>query len=166
MERTIFQSASGQMTITGGKLTTCRVMAKELVDKVTRILTPKHGIRSKSGCTTDQAPLPGGQAEPGRYSASTKKLESQGLPKATAEHLVCAHGTAYPRIMESISTQPQLREPIVPGLPYIFAEIAYAIGEEMAVRLSDFVSRRTRILHEAPGHGLEEERVAQVMASI
>lgn len=31
--------------------------------------------------------------------------------------------------------------------------------------LSDFMSRRTRILYEAPGHGLEEaERVAQVMA--
>ncbi len=164
-EHKIFQSDSGLMTIAGGKMTTYRLMAKGLVDKVTRMLTLEHGIRPQRGCATDQEPLPGGEAEPARYLAFTRKLESQGLSKATAAHLVCAYGTAYPRILGTISIQPQLQEPIVPGLPYTFAEIPYAIGEEMAVTLSDFMSRRTRILYEVPGHGLEEaKRVAQVMA--
>ncbi|MFM7870677.1 MAG: glycerol-3-phosphate dehydrogenase C-terminal domain-containing protein [Actinomycetota bacterium] len=45
-----------------------------------------------------------------------------------------------------IATDPALGEPLAPGLPYLRAEVVFAVRFELAVTLEDVLSRRTRAL--------------------
>ncbi len=66
------------------------------------------------------------------------------------------------RILEDRS----LREPLLPDLPYVRGQVAYAVRYEMALRLEDVLVRRLRVLHEDPEHGLGvAEEVAKLMAA-
>jgi glycerol-3-phosphate dehydrogenase len=59
-----------------------------------------------------------------------------------------------------------LKQRIVPGLPYIYAEVAYGIEHEMALTLSDVMVRRMHIIHEDKHQGLEcAGVVARVMSA-
>jgi len=61
---------------------------------------------------------------------------------------------------------PALAERIVPGLPYLMAEVPYGVHHEMAVRLTDVLMRRTHLIYETPSGGLERARaVAGLMAT-
>ncbi len=59
-----------------------------------------------------------------------------------------------------------LRDPILPELPYIRGQIAYAVRHEMALRLEDVLARRLRVMNEDPEHGLGvADEVAELMGS-
>lgn len=61
--------------------------------------------------------------------------------------------------------QPALRRRLAPDLPYLYAEIPYAIHHEMACTLSDLLVRRLRLIHEDKSQGLAQaEAIAQMMA--
>ena len=65
-----------------------------------------------------------------------------------------------------IRENPSLAEPIVPGLPYLKAQIPYTVRHEMVMTLRDFMMRRTRLLYEAPDGGLSvAPEIARLMAA-
>lgn len=153
-EHRIVESATGLISIVGGKLTTYRQMAAEVVDHAVRRLRRLDGRPQPPPARTDQDPLPGGAARD--VAVVTRDIEREGFSPVTAEHLVQMFGSEAPALARLAQSDPQLKRPIVPGHPSMRAEIVHAIRREMALTLSDLLIRRTHIAYEARGHGVAE----------
>jgi glycerol-3-phosphate dehydrogenase len=160
----IVESQAGLVTISGGKLTTYRRMAEDLVDVVAKKLEAESGVVVREGCTTDRVPLAekAFEADPmvddliGRYP----QLDRQVL-----EHLALTYGHASADVLALVERDPQLGARVLPDLPHIRAEIPYAIQHEMAMTLNDWMIRRTHIMHEDAEQGLGyAPEVAAMMA--
>ena len=119
-------SNSGVISIMGGKLTTYRKMSEHTVDEVV-----KH-VGKATKCKTKNLPFIG-----------AKGFKSSMLNGPDA-HLAERFGSELGSIKELISKDASLREPLIPGLPYLRAEAVFACRNEMAQTLDDVLSRRTR----------------------
>jgi glycerol-3-phosphate dehydrogenase len=154
-EHHIEESRSGLLTIAGGKLTTHRLMAKEVVDCVAKRL----GGAGK--CVTGKRHIETAE----RWRELPRPAPIAANHPATA-HLAATYGEDALRILAYIEQQPELGGPIVPGLPYLCAEAHYAVQHEMALSLSDMLIRRTHVIYETPDAGLPQAgQVAALMAS-
>jgi glycerol-3-phosphate dehydrogenase len=150
----LYETSSGLVTITGGKLTTWRRMAKMAVDRIVE----REG--REAPCRTDEIPL----GEP---------VEAGALPDAPAvdddsrRHLARRYGHAAGLVIRLAAAAPELGRRISPDLPDILAEAAYAAGHEQARSLADVLLRRTRLgLLDARRLGTEAPRaVAAAMAA-
>jgi glycerol-3-phosphate dehydrogenase len=131
-------SASGVVTVTGGKLTTYRRMAADAVDAAAKQIGASAGSgpeRKIGRSPTKQLRLVGGEGfEP----------SAPGLERAEHEHLAGRYGTEAGALLDLVRADPVLGEPLVPGLPYLKAEAVFAVRQEMARTLSDVLDRRTR----------------------
>jgi len=167
-EYKIMESNSGMITMAGGKLTAYRSMAMKAVDYVVRRLERRHGIRPQKACETGRVPLEGGAI--GNFDSylrgeTTRAKNEAGLDEETVAHLVGRYGSNYTAVLEMVKAKPELGQRIVNGLPYVWAELPYALRYEMAMTLSDFFLRRTRIWYEDWDQGIAvSRRVAEVMA--
>lgn len=168
-EHQILESGSGLISIIGGKLTTYRIMARQLVDRVEEKLAREFGVRPSRGCETDRLPLAGGNLA-GVHLLLAREVEGaareHGLEgEEVAPHLIGTYGAGYGRVMEFVRQDPLLRRQIMPGLPYLWAEVPHAIRCEMAMTLSDFMLRRTHLIYEEKSQGLDlAPKVAALMA--
>ena len=143
-EHEIWTTESGLVNIAGGKLTTYRAMAQELVDLAAQQLREQFKVAPASPCVTARTGLIEGN---GIFSPD-------GLSDEVITHLRHTHGPQYGRVLQVANREARLRQPIVAGLPYIWAEVPYAIENEMALTVHDILSRRTHILNEAIDNGL------------
>lgn len=135
-------SASGVVTVTGGKLTTYREMAEDAVDEAMRHL-------GRGGVAGSGARSIVGRVRRRARTASLRLFGARGFDAESAGlmgHLQRRHGGDALRVMALVRDDPTLGEPLVPGLPYIKAEAVHAVRAEMATSVSDVVSRRTRAL--------------------
>lgn len=160
----IVESDAGLITIAGGKMTTYRKMAEEVVDLVARKLTAEFGIRPRRGCQTSQVGLAEFAAEPDHELARMIERYPQVNPDILA-HLVSNYGLAASSVLELAGDDTGMIERIMPDLPFIWAEVPYAVEHEMALTLSDFLIQRTYIIHQAHDQGLKcASDVAKLMA--
>jgi glycerol-3-phosphate dehydrogenase len=143
-EHEIWTTESGLVSIAGGKLTTYRSMAEQLVDVVVKELSDKHSIAPKSACMTARVPLVDVEPVP----------MSDGLPQDVQEHLIHSHGPEAGRVTDLIKRDAKLGQRIVEDLPYIWAEVPYAIENEMAMTVTDVLERRMHMLTEARDLGI------------
>jgi glycerol-3-phosphate dehydrogenase len=127
----VARSASGVVTITGGKLTTYREMAADTVDEVSSVLGRRVG-RSR----TKHLPLLGAD---GYDSVMASAASDPAL-----QHLADRYGDEARTVLTLAAGTPGGLDPLVPGLPYLRAEALYAARHEMACTLDDVLSRRTR----------------------
>jgi len=161
----IYELKPNVMAIAGGKYTTYRAMAKELVDRLDKF------FNKKNKCVTDKVPLFGW------VSTSRKNWEDwtivaienmtirHELPQDVATHLL-VYGKNYSRICEKINESPELSKRIAENRSYILAEINYMIEIEKARTLNDIMLRRTQIQLSA-NQGLDcVDTVANQMARI
>ena len=154
-EHEIVESPSGLITVAGGKLTTHRLMGQQLTDRVQKRLAKEFGIHARSECRTKE-PLEGAQIE---------RAQGSGVDEAVSKHLMDAYGSDAAWMLAYAEENPILGERIVPELPYLMAEVPYAVQHEMALTLSDVLIRRTHVIYETRGGGLERARaVAELMA--
>ncbi len=154
-EHEIVESRSGLITIAGGKLTTHRLMARQLTDRIQKRLAEEFGVHAHSECRT-QEPLEGAQS--GRVHASD-------LDATVSKHLLDAYGSDATWILAYVEENPSLGERITPELFYLMAEVLYGVQHEMALTLSDVLIRRTHVIYETPSGGIEQARaVAELMA--
>lgn len=154
-EHEISTSPSGLITVAGGKLTTARLMAEQIVDRVERRLERRFGIEPPLSCRTKE-PLP--SAERVAVAAAIEDEEAHA-------HLVDTYGRDAAWIQAYAEENTTLGERIVPELPYLMAEALYAVQHEMALSLSDVLIRRTHVIYEARDAALDRARaVAEVMA--
>jgi glycerol-3-phosphate dehydrogenase len=136
----VARSASGLITITGGKLTTYREMAADTVDEAMRQLGSEPGRRSRSRrrSRTRHLQLRGADG----YDSLSATASAQG--DSTMLHLLDRYGDEAPSVAALARADQSLSEPLVPGLPYLRAEAVYAARHEMARSVDDVLSRRTR----------------------
>ena len=150
-EHRIVESASGLLTIAGGKLTTYRVMARDVVDRVAARLHALDGRPRAPRPPTDRMPLPGGEA---RDLEILVKTAAARVPEATARHLVRRYGSEAAAVLNLVDRDRALGQPIVAGRPDIWAEVTQAVEREMAVRLSDVLVRRLHLFYAARDQGV------------
>jgi glycerol-3-phosphate dehydrogenase len=153
-EHKIVQSPSGLISIVGGKLTTYRVMAAQVVDRVARHLHQLDGRPTPRSAPTSREPLPGGAAR--NLGVVTREIEREGFSRSTAEYLTRLYGSEALAVVRLAQSDPELRRPVVDGHPALRAQLIHAIRREMAVTLCDLLVRRTHVFHEVPGHALLE----------
>ncbi len=127
----------GLLSIVGGKITTYRQLAEEVVDVVVKKIDRKAGK-----CRTHQIPLPGGTAY--RFQLFRDRFHAtSGLDRATAERLLRIYGTRAAEVLDLANGRPQLREPFDAPTGAIGAEIAFTLQTELAETLADVLARRT-----------------------
>ena len=153
-EHRIVDSPSGLVSIVGGKLTTYRLMAAQVVDHVARRLHELDGRALPGRARTDLEPLPGGAAHD--LAVLARDIERDGFSTEAAQHLVRTYGSEAPAVARLARSDVALRRPIVPGHPALRAELLHAIRREMAVTLSDLLIRRTHVFYETAGHAVAE----------
>jgi glycerol-3-phosphate dehydrogenase len=152
----LYETSSGMITITGGKLTTWRRMAKMTVDRLV-----EREART-APCRTQDVPL--GQAV---EAAELPRVE--GVPEQAYERLARRYGHAAHEVLAVAAERGELAQPIVAGgPPDLLAEAAYAARREQAVSVGDALLRRTRIALQAAGavadpEGATARRVAAAM---
>ncbi|KAK2195920.1 bifunctional FAD-dependent glycerol-3-phosphate dehydrogenase/Alpha-glycerophosphate oxidase [Babesia duncani] len=145
---------SGLVNVFGGKWTICRLMAEECVDK----LLKHHGdkLKPSSLCRTRNLQLYGTHDEDGVFAPQALQPKFNSLsrellninPKLSfdqANHLVASYGHKSKEIARMAKNDETLAEPIHPKFPYIMAEIAYGMDQELACTPLDILARRTRI---------------------
>lgn len=143
-DHTILVSSSNLITITGGKWTTYRKMAKDAVNNAAFV-----------------AKLP-------VVKCSTRKLRLHGY----APHMVygsplSGYGTDAETIRKMIADSPELAERIHPAFDYCKAEIVWAVKHEMAMTIEDILARRSRMLFvDARAAIASAEKVAGTMAAL
>lgn len=153
-EHRILEGPTGLISIVGGKLTTYRAMAAELVDMVARRLREIDGRPVPARARTGQVALPGGEVAD--LDVLAKEVADAGFSRLVAERLAKTYGTEAAAVVHLAQSDPALSEPIVPGHPSIKAELVHAIRREMAMTLSDLLVRRTHLFHEVLGHAVPE----------
>jgi glycerol-3-phosphate dehydrogenase len=153
----LYETSSGMITITGGKLTTWRRMAKMTVDRLV-----EREART-APCRTQDVPL--GQAV---EAAELPRVE--GVPEEAYERLARRYGHAAHEVLAVAVERGELAQPIVAGgPPDLLAEADYAARREQAVSVGDALLRRTRIALQAARavadpEGATARRVAAAMA--
>jgi glycerol-3-phosphate dehydrogenase len=145
-EHAIAVTPAGVVTITGGKLTTFRVMAAETVNVALRQLG-----RSAPPSQSEDTPLAWDVAK--RRGSVVDEAARETGDAALAVHLVAGYGARWPLVWRAIGSEPDGAERIDPTLPYRLGEMRYAAQAEMAYTLSDLLIRRTRIAFETRDHG-------------
>jgi glycerol-3-phosphate dehydrogenase len=154
----VYTVAPSVIGITGGKLTTWRKMAEDAVDRVAEELEAPRGSRTehiKLG-TSDLAAL---------NLALGRRAERLSLPDATVRSLVRSYGDRALNVLD-VAEETGLTDPLVPGHPMLAAEAAYTARSEMAVRLTDLLSRRTRLALTNREAGLGPgSRAVEILAS-
>ena len=137
-EHVIASGPAGMLTITGGKLTTYRVMAADVTDAVVRRL----GRKPERSPTRDR-PLPGGDFD--SLEAETAAAARETGDRARAEVLVAAYGAGWREIAASMNGDRMMAERVIPERPEPFAMLVHGIDREHAATLGDLLIRRTRI---------------------
>jgi glycerol-3-phosphate dehydrogenase len=128
----LYETSSGMLTITGGKLTTWRRMAKQAVDR----LVEREG--REAPCHTAEIPL-GMEARPEDLEAPP------GVGEEAVAQLAFRYGHAARNVLRLAREEPKLAAPVVPGRPDLLAEVAIAAQLEQARSVADVLLRRTRL---------------------
>jgi glycerol-3-phosphate dehydrogenase len=152
----LYETSSGMITITGGKLTTWRRMAKMTVDRLV-----ERDAR-EAPCRTHEIPL-------GQAIAVEELPRVEGVGRVGPDPyqaLASRYGYAAREVLALASEREELAQPIVAGLPDLLAEAALAARREQARSIGDVLLRRTRLgllaARELPGAPVH--RVAEVLA--
>jgi glycerol-3-phosphate dehydrogenase len=156
----LYETSSGMITITGGKLTTWRRMAKLAVDRLV------EREAREAPCRTHEIPL-------GQAIAADELPRVEGVPEEAYPALASRYGHAAKEALALAAERGELAQPIVPGLPDLLAEVALAARREQARSIGDVLLRRSRLgllaaRELAPGQAGEAaapvRRVADVLA--
>jgi glycerol-3-phosphate dehydrogenase len=128
----LYETSSGLVTITGGKFTTWRRMAKSAVDRIVE----REG--REAPCRTHEIPI-------GQPEDASALPEVPGVDEDSRAHLAARYGHAARDVLRLAVAAPQLAGRITPDLPDLVAECAFAAGHEQARSVADVLLRRTRV---------------------
>lgn len=137
-------SASGLVTITGGKWTTYRQMGEDAVDAAAAVA----GLPERPSVTATLRLH--GAAAPPPEGAGAEDARAPGADAASAGAAPEAHTAAYGsdrgELERLLGERAEWREPLHPRLPYLAGEVVWAARHEMALGVEDVLARRTRAL--------------------
>ena len=127
-DHVIVASQSGLVTITGGKWTTARRMGEDCVNRAIQIA----GL-ANTPCRTFDLRLHG-------------SVQSDSLPASQSALHNSVYGTDAAEIDQLVIAEPALSKPLVAGYLLRGAEVVWAVRQEMARNIEDFLARRSRLL--------------------
>lgn len=152
-EHEIFISEPGLISVAGGKLTTHRQMAQEVVDEIVKILEDQFGMSGLSNCKTKEVPI-----AQEKFELMAEELNDFhhrfGLALESVQRLFSIYGFGYQKISDLIFSDLEWGQRLIPELPYLKAEVLYSIKYEMAMTLEDIMVRRLHIFHEVQDQGV------------
>jgi len=152
---------SGLVTIAGGKWTTCRKMAQDLIDHVETL-----GDLSPARCVTANLHLHGYRPSTPLAAGGVGGSRAVNRTSLDADGPLASYGSDIECLRSLVHLDPQLREPLHERLPTIRAQVVHAVRHEMARRVEDVLSRRTRcLLFDAAAAVEAASSVATMMAS-
>jgi glycerol-3-phosphate dehydrogenase len=135
----IVEGPKGLLTITGGKLTTYRAMAEDLVDRLARTLRPA------GRCRTRRIPLGLHGSAEAAFRLAAAEAAGLGLSPDAGIRLVGCYGDDWREAIRLIAADRSLGEPAVADLPVLKVELELARSREMAITREDVFVRRTRL---------------------
>lgn len=129
--------ARGLISIIGGKLTTYRNLAEQVVNKVEKLINKKI-----SACRTAELRLPGAI----EFELAEEKVRGiDSLSPVGCRRIATIYGGRVQRLLELIEAQPNLGETLDSENTVLAAEIVLCIRDEFALHLADIVHRRLMI---------------------
>ena len=147
--------------IIGGKLTSAREDASEVVDVVCAHL----GMRGP--CATQGRDLPWKPLQ--SYQIWSKEMLARaqrvGVDEESAKFLLRRHGARVEEVISLVVEKPILSERIVADLPFIYADLVFCARSEMVVRLSDLLRSRLPLLILAKLNQQVRERVLSTLVA-
>jgi glycerol-3-phosphate dehydrogenase len=151
----------GLMLVAGGKFTTYRVMAADVVDLAVRRLRDVRPSR------TEDVPLVGADGFHLAWKHRADTATRHGVSVGVVEHLLERYGSLTTQLLKLIDEDLTLGQPVAGAPEYVAAEIVYSAAAEGALHLEDVLTRRTRISIETVHRGLESmEHVARLLAGV
>ena len=161
-EHAIVVGSGGMLTVVGGKLTTYRSMAAQVVDQAMRELRHRDGRPRHADARTDEEPLPGG--ETADLSQFRERGLELGIPAPSVDHLLRHYGTEAAGIFNLGGADRRLLRQLLPPHPAIEAEVVHAVRRELAQTIEDVLVRRFHLYYEHPEQGgPAARRVAELM---
>ena len=149
-EHTVDRPVPGFVSLAGGKYTTYRVMAKDAVDMATNDIT-----KLVNESVTSKLPIIGADG----YWALSQQVDAlalqYNLKTETISHLLNRYGSEVGEVLDLVASDRKLAAHITKELPYIKAELIYAVTHEGAQSISDVMEHRTRLWFEAENFGVD-----------
>jgi glycerol-3-phosphate dehydrogenase len=141
----LLDPGTGLVTIAGGKLTTFRTMAWEILDRCARsgYLRGLRGAEARRDFS--RRPFKNGLSWEAWPMAAARHGLAGLVPEATARHLCQQYGHQSLRILGEVRRDPRAGEPLLEGHPFCAAEIRHILAFENAPRLCDVMLRRTEM---------------------
>src|SRR5690349_14637711 len=138
---------SSIVRISGGKYTTYRVMARDVVDAAVG-----RGMAAARPSETSDLPLLGAAPRPALDQLATRLALEPGLDGAAARALVDRHGTEATDVL-ALGRELDLVRRLGPGVDQLEVEVVWAARRELAVSLDDVLARRARLAQVLPDRG-------------
>jgi glycerol-3-phosphate dehydrogenase len=165
-EHKVTAEDNGIVRIGGGKYTTYRVMARDVIDAAVGGMEDAERPMVPSA-TADLALI--GAAPRRELDGLTLTLaadpELAAVHTEAAARLVARHGTQALEVL-ALGRELDLVRPLIAGRPFLEAEVAWAARHEMALSLDDVLSRRLRVAMELPDRGAATApRVAAILGA-
>jgi glycerol-3-phosphate dehydrogenase len=165
-EHAVTRRDDGLVSVTGGKLTTYRAMAADVLQHAVRGVPASHGATQAraSRDSSSTTPLPGGESR--NIVALEREATAVTGDRAVGTRLVQAFGSAWADVWAPTRQDADLAERLVEQLPYTRAELVFSMEREQACTLSDLLVRRTHVAFETRDHGrATARRVAPLVAA-
>ncbi|WP_323373544.1 glycerol-3-phosphate dehydrogenase/oxidase [Plantactinospora alkalitolerans] len=160
-EHAVYEPMLGLLLVAGGKYTTYRVMAADVVDRAARRL---GGVRPSR---TGDLPLLGADGYGALWRDRADLARRHGIQAGVVEHLLERYGNLTTSLLGMVDADPLLGSPLAGAPEYLAAEVAYAARAEGALHLDDVLTRRTRISFETPHRGVESAgQAAEIMGRV
>ncbi|MFM8752405.1 MAG: glycerol-3-phosphate dehydrogenase [Actinomycetota bacterium] len=160
-EHVVDSPTPGFVSIAGGKYTTYRVMSEDAVNEAIN-----HLRRIVPDSETETLAIIGAEGYSVLMNQIPRLAEKFSISEKSVEHLLNRYGSLIDEVLEPAHDLPELREPLISQLPYLKAEILYAVTHEGARSIDDVLSRRTRISFESSDQGLSVlDDVAEIISA-
>ena len=130
----------GLLTTIGGKWTTARHLAEQVVD----MTLVKLGLEHRPSVTAE-TPVYGGDTGGFTEFKDRAKDRFQGVPPDVVAHLADNYGAAMDEVLRLAEEDPALYARLDDARPEIAAEVVHAVRHEMALSLDDALFRRIGI---------------------
>ena len=139
-------AAGGLITIYGGKLTTHRVLAERVMDRIAAL------GRALPGAWTRERPLPGGELSRSDLAAAVE-CGPDSIDPTTRARWAATYGSRIRVLYERLARRPGAARQIAPGVPVV--ELEHAVEDEDADTAEDFLHRRTQLFLQLDARGRE-----------
>ena len=149
-EHIVDHPLTGLVSVAGGKYTTYRIMARDLVDAAVGDID-----RKVPDSCTEEIGLIGADGVVALRNRVELLAQEHGVTQALITHLLNRYGSRFEEVLDLAGGDQGMLSPITDGLEYLRVEILYAVLFEGARSIEDVLARRTRICFETADGGLE-----------